>query len=82
MKLNNCLKQVRNAHSMTQQELAETVGVTRQTVIAVEKGRFRPSVELALLMSRALDTPLEEIFWLEGEEHPLPEQGQGNGRSE
>lgn len=80
MKLNNCLKEVRNSHHMTQQELAETVGVTRQTVIAVEKGRFRPSVELALLMSRALDTPLEHIFWLEGEPHPEPEQT--NGRSE
>jgi putative transcriptional regulator len=40
------------------------VGVTRQTIIAIEKGKFRPSVELALKLAVELNTPLQGIFWL------------------
>ena len=41
------------------------VGVTRQTIIAVEKAKFVPSVKLALELARALDAPVAQIFWLE-----------------
>jgi len=41
------------------------IGVTRQTIIAIEKGKFVPSVKLALELAKALDQPLEEVFWLE-----------------
>ena len=68
MGLNNRLREIRLEKALTQEALAQAVDVTRQTVIAVEKGRFRPSVELALRMAQVLDTPLEAMFWLEEDE--------------
>jgi putative transcriptional regulator len=50
---------------MTQQELAEKAGVTRQTIIAIEKGEFNPSVKLALKISSIFKVKVEEIFILE-----------------
>jgi putative transcriptional regulator len=50
---------------MTQQQLAEKVGVTRQTIIAVEKGSFNPSVKLALKLSKILNTEVESLFSLD-----------------
>jgi putative transcriptional regulator len=47
---------------MTQQELAEKVGVTRQTIIAMEKGKYAPSLELAFRIAIAFEVPLEEVF--------------------
>jgi putative transcriptional regulator len=47
---------------MTQAELAERVGVTRQTVIAIEQGRYSPSLEMAFQIAHALRVPLEEVF--------------------
>ncbi|MEP1093882.1 MAG: helix-turn-helix transcriptional regulator [Cyclobacteriaceae bacterium] len=47
---------------MTQQQLAEKVGVTRQTIVAIEKGKYSPSLELAFRMARVFNTPLEEVF--------------------
>ncbi len=64
MRLENALRQHRRQAGLTQQQLAEACGVTRQTIIAVEKGRFNPSVALALRMSRHLGTPVHELFWL------------------
>ena len=50
---------------MTQQQLAKEVGVSRQTIIAIEKGKFNPSVRLALLIAKFFNTRIEEIFYLE-----------------
>jgi putative transcriptional regulator len=50
---------------MTQQELAEKVSVTRQTIIAIEKGKFNPSVKLALLIAEVFQKQVEDIFFLE-----------------
>ena len=47
---------------MTQAELAERVGVTRQTIIAIEQGRYSPSLEMAFQIARALDVTLDEVF--------------------
>ena len=47
---------------MTQAELAEKVGLTRQTIIAVEQGRYSPSLEVAFKMARVFGVPLEEVF--------------------
>lgn len=52
---------------MTQQDLAEKVSVSRQTIIAIEKGRFNPSTKLALMISRVFNVNVEEIFYLEEE---------------
>ena len=47
---------------MTQQQLAEKVGVTRQTIIAMEQDKYSPSLELAFRIARAFEVPLEEVF--------------------
>ena len=52
---------------MTQQNLATKVDVTRQTIIAVEKGKFNPSVKLALLIAEVFQKNVEDIFYLEEE---------------
>ena len=49
-------------NEMTQQELAEQVGVTRQTIVAIEKERYSPSLESAFKIAVALDVPLDEVF--------------------
>ena len=56
------------AGEMSQAELAQRVGVSRQTIVAVEKGNYNPSVELALRLARVLATTVEELFVLEEEE--------------
>lgn len=50
---------------MTQQQLAEAVGVTRQTIIAIESGRYSPSLEVALKIARIFDEPVETVFQLQ-----------------
>jgi putative transcriptional regulator len=48
---------------MTQQQLADKVGVTRQTIVALEKGNYSPSLELAFRIALAFNLPLEEVFF-------------------
>ena len=50
------------ADEMTQQALADRVGITRQTVIALEKGKYYPSLELAFKIARTFERPLEQVF--------------------
>jgi putative transcriptional regulator len=64
MNLQNRLKENRLEKDFTQEALAKMVGVTRQTIIAIEKEKFVPSVKLALELANALNKPLESIFWL------------------
>jgi len=64
MNLQNRLKEIRLEKDFTQEALAKMVGVTRQTIIAIEKEKFVPSVKLALELANALNKPLESIFWL------------------
>ena len=65
MNLCNRLKEIRLQKGLTQESLAEAVGVTRQTIIAIEKAKFVPSVKLALQLASTLDTSLQDLFWLE-----------------
>jgi putative transcriptional regulator len=66
--LKNNLKTFRFMNGqMTQQELADKVSVTRQTIYAIENGKFNPSVKLALLIAKTFHATVEEIFYLEGE---------------
>ena len=55
-------------NEMTQQELAEKVGVTRQTIIAMEQEKYSPSLELAFRIARAFGVPLDEVFSYEAED--------------
>lgn len=50
---------------MTQQQLADKVGVTRQTIVAIEKGNYSPSLELAFRIALAFNVPLHEVFFVE-----------------
>ena len=61
--LHNKLKEIRQAKKLSQEELARTVGTTRQTIIAIEKNQFNPSAKLALLLCIALDVKFEELFY-------------------
>ncbi len=61
--LHNKLKEYRQAKKFSQEELAKTVGTTRQTIIAIEKNQFNPSAKLALLLCIALDVKFEELFY-------------------
>lgn len=63
--LRNRLRELRSQQGLTQVSLAERVGVTRQTIISVEKGKFVPSVRLALQLAGTLGTSLEDVFWLD-----------------
>lgn len=65
MEVYNRLRELRARHGLTQAALAEAIGVSRQTIIAMEKGRYNPSVQIALLAAQVLDEPVESIFWLE-----------------
>ena len=47
---------------MTQQQLAEEIGMTRQTVVAIEKGKYSPSLEAAFRIARVFDEPLQSVF--------------------
>lgn len=69
--LNNRVRETREARALTQQALAEAVGVTRQTIIAVEKGKFGPSVILALQLAQTLGMTVENLFWLDDAPAPL-----------
>ena len=61
--LNNVYK-FRDKANVTQEELAEAVSVTRQTIIAIEKGNYTPSVLLALKIAKFFKKPIEEVFIL------------------
>lgn len=59
------VKAARAAKDMTQKELAERVGVTRQTMNAIEKGDYNPSIRLCIAICKALDKTLNDLFWEE-----------------
>jgi putative transcriptional regulator len=63
--ITNDIRRLRFEHGeMTQQELADRIGCTRQTIIMLEQGRYVPSLALALKIGRVFATPVEEIFTL------------------
>lgn len=66
--ITNRVRELRGVgEGMTQQQLAEAVGVTRQTIIAIESGRYSPSLEVALRIARIFDRSVEDIFRLASE---------------
>lgn len=56
------------AGEMTQQQLADRVGVTRQTILAVENGKYSPTLALAFAIARVFNKPLEDVFSIQDEE--------------
>ncbi len=66
-RVTNRIRKLRFDHNeMTQEELATRAGCTRQTIIALEQGKYVPSIELAFRIARAFSVPLEEVFQYEG----------------
>ncbi len=61
-KLTNSLRDLRTERGITQADLAMQLGVTRQTVIAIELGKYSPSLEVAFQIARILDVTLEDVF--------------------
>jgi putative transcriptional regulator len=62
-KVTNSIRALRFAHGeMTQAELADRVGVTRQTIIAIEQGRYSPSLEMAFQIARVFGVPIDDVF--------------------
>ena len=59
------LKSARAAMDLSQQQLADAVGVSRQTINAIEKGDYNPTIKLCLAICKALDKTLDELFWEE-----------------
>ena len=63
--LRNHLKEARSEKNISQSQLAQMVGVSRQTISSIETGQFNPTVKLALILCIALDKTFEELFYFE-----------------
>lgn len=66
--MKNKVKLARVEYDLTQQQLAELVGVTRQTISLIEKGKYNPTLKLCLEICYVVNKSLDEVFWLDKEE--------------
>ena len=66
LRVNNHIRRLRfECNEMSQQQLADHVGVTRQTIITIEKGNYSPSLELAFRIAQVFQLPIEQVFYIE-----------------
>ena len=63
--MKNNIKQLRKQAGLRQEDMAQKLGVTRQTIIAIENDKYHPTLELAMKIAKLLGRPVEEIFFLE-----------------
>lgn len=71
-RISNNIRKLRFYHDeMTQKELAKKVGVTRQTIVAIENAKYSPSLELAFRIAYVFDSPLEEVFTYDPKDDPV-----------
>ncbi len=71
-RISNNIRKLRFYHDeMTQKELAEKTGVTRQTIVAIEKAKYSPSLELAFRIALVFDSPLEDVFSYDPKDDPV-----------
>ncbi len=71
-RISNNIRKLRFYHSeMTQKELADKVGVTRQTIVAIENAKYSPSLEVAFRIALVFDSPLEEVFSYDPKDDPI-----------
>ena len=68
IELKNRLRQLREDRNQTQEDLAVMVGVSRQTIISLERGKYNPSLYLAYLLAKSFSLSIEEVFIFEEEE--------------
>ena len=64
-RMKNCIKELRRARGLRQEDLAGLLGVSRQTIVAMENNKYDPTLELAMKVARLLERPVEDIFFLE-----------------
>ncbi len=62
MTIHNRFRELRAKHNLTQEELAKKVGVTRQTILAIEKGEYLPSLKLGMELAGVFQLPVEQVF--------------------
>ena len=67
--MRNKIKVFRAMHDLTQEHLAQVIGVNRQTILAIEKGKYVPSLDLAFRIARYFGVSIEEVFMYEDEEN-------------
>jgi putative transcriptional regulator len=72
--MKNKIKVFRAMHDLTQEHLAQVIGVNRQTILAIEKGKYVPSLDLAFRIARYFGVSIEEVFTYEDEENIGPVQ--------
>jgi len=71
-RVSNNIRKLRFFHNeMTQKELADKAGVTRQTIVAIENAKYSPSLELAFRIAFVFDSPLEEVFSYDPKDDPI-----------
>ncbi|OLS15253.1 MAG: XRE family transcriptional regulator [Promethearchaeota archaeon CR_4] len=61
------IKELRARYNLTQEQLADLVGVRRETIVFLEKGKYNPSLQLAYKIAKVLRTPIEEIFFFDND---------------
>jgi len=66
--MKTCIKELRARHNLTQEELARQVGVRRETILFLEKGKYNPSLKLACKIARVLKADINEVFVFEEDE--------------
>ncbi len=67
MMLKNNLKEIRQKNGFTQEELGTDVGVSRQTIISIERYRYKPTLELAMKLAEKLNIKIEKLFYFDKE---------------
>lgn len=65
--MKNRMKQFRKEKGISQEKMAEMLGVSRQTIISIERGRYNPSLPLAIQIARCFETIVEEVFFIDEE---------------
>ena len=65
MGLKNNLKEIRQKNDLTQEELSKSVNVSRQTIISIERYRYKPSLELAMKIAKKLNVKIEKLFYFD-----------------
>lgn len=66
--MKNRIRDLRRKNGWTQEELAKAVGVSRQSIVAIEVGKYNPSLDLAFKIARQFDLAIEDVFLFEGDE--------------
>jgi putative transcriptional regulator len=67
-RVSNRIRDLRTERGLTQVDLARAIGMTRQTVIAIEQGRYSPSLEMAFQIAQELKVPLDQVFQYKGDD--------------